>query len=289
MADTPANAAQIDYWNDVAGTNWTELQEQLDAQLLPFAEAVMEAAAPAPGERGLDVGCGCGATTLELGRRVGADGAAVGIDISTVMRDKARARARAAGLGAVRFERADAQTHAFTPASFDLMISRFGVMVFDDPPAAFTNLHRALKPGGRLAFICWQAGAANPWMLLPTMAVMQHVPIEAPADPLAPGPFAFADAGRVRGILEQAGFVEVQTERYERDMVVGGGPGIEDALRLLLRLGPASRALAQADGATRVAAMESVRAVLAPYRTESGVRMSSAAWIVTARAKGGNR
>jgi ubiquinone/menaquinone biosynthesis C-methylase UbiE len=284
MSETRANTAQIDYWNDLAGNNWTDMQEQLDSQLLPYAEAVFGAAAVKPGEHGIDVGCGCGATTLELARRVGPGGEALGIDVSSVMLERARSRAREAGLANARFECADAQTHPFTPARFDLLISRFGVMFFDDPPTAFNNLRRALKPGGRLAFVCWQAGASNPWMLLPTMAVMQHVTIEAPADPLAPGPFAFADVERVRGILEQAGFTNVKADAFLRDMVVGGGPDVEDALRMLMRLGPASRALAQVDAATRKAAIDAVREVLAPFQTADGVRMASAAWVVTARA-----
>src|SRR5262249_38336345 len=148
----------------------------------------------------LDVGCGCGDSTVDLARRVAPDGTVVGMDISAVMLERARQTAREQGVNA-RFEHADAQTHAFAPASFDVLFSRFGVMFFADPTAAFANLRSALRPGGKLAFVCWQSLAENPWMLVPLGAAFQIIPPPPMPAPDAPGPFAFADQSRVRSIL----------------------------------------------------------------------------------------
>ena len=171
---TEPNAEQVRYWNEVAGPRWVRFQEGLDRQLAALAEAALGRAAPAPGEAVLDVGCGCGATTLELGRRVGGSGRALGVDISRPMLERARARAQAAG-GAGRLRRGRRADGEFEAGAFDLLFSRFGVMFFTDPAAAFANLRRALRPGGRVAFLCWQRFADNPWMLVPLGAVAQHV------------------------------------------------------------------------------------------------------------------
>jgi ubiquinone/menaquinone biosynthesis C-methylase UbiE len=285
MSGQPANAQQIEYWNATAGPKWVELQRQLDEQLEPYGAAVATAAAVAPGESVLDVGCGCGGTSLDLGRRVGPRGAVLGIDISDIMLARARETTARAGVANVKFERADAQVHAFARDSFDVVYSRFGVMFFDDSVAAFRNLRTGLKRGGRLGFICWQSAADNPWMSLPTLAVMQHVPVEVPADPHAPGPFAFADSARVKSILESAGFREVRHEELRRDVTVGGAGDLESALAFILRMCPASKALAEADAKTRAAATDAVRASMTPFqRQDGGVAMPSAAWIVTARS-----
>jgi len=147
---TGPNAEQITYWNEQGGPRWVELQEALDRQLASFGRIVMDRLAIGSGERVLDVGCGCGETSLEIGRRVGTKGSVVGADISTVMLERARERGR--GVANVEFLVADAQTHAFAPASFDVVFSRFGVMLFADPRTAFATLAHALKPGGRLGF-----------------------------------------------------------------------------------------------------------------------------------------
>jgi len=174
---TDPNAEQVRHWNEVAGPRWVLFQERLDRELAVFAEAVLERAKPAAGEAALDIGCGCGATTLELGRRVGAKGRALGVDVSRPMLERARARAAAAGAAQVAFLAADAQTAPLEPAAFDLLVSRFGVMFFTDPTAAFANLRRALRPGGRVTFVCWQKIADNPWLLVPLGAVAQELPL----------------------------------------------------------------------------------------------------------------
>src|SRR6185295_18725648 len=177
-----------------------------------------------------------------------------------------------------------AQVAPLARAGFDALYSRFGVMFFEDPAAAFRNLRRALRRGGRLGFICWQTPAENPWMSVPTLTVMQYVPMEIPTDPQAPGPYAFADAERVAGILESAGFADVKVEDVRRDLVVGGGGDLETALGFILRMCPAAKALAAADEQTRRAAADAVRASMAPYERGGAVHMASAAWLFTARS-----
>lgn len=278
------NAEQIKYWNDLAGPRWAAQAEMLDRQIGPLGERTMERAGFAAGERVLDVGCGCGSTAIEIARRVGPSGRVVGIDLASPMLDVAREAVRRAGAANVDLLNADAQTHRFAPASFDVLFSRFGVMFFADPRAAFANLREALRLGGRLAFLCWQALPLNPWMAVPLAAVLQHVAPPAPPEPGAPGPFAFADSGRVRGLLEGAGFAGVAFESLNEKLSVAGGHDLDAAVDVLLQLGPAAALLRDASEDVRVKIAPAVRTALAPYFTPGdGLRMDSAAWIVTAQ------
>ncbi len=279
-ADGP-NAQQIEYWNEQAGPNWVAGKAGIDELIGPLGRVAIERAAPAPGETVLDVGCGTGQTALELGRRVGAEGSVVGLDISAPMLERAREDARAAGLSQVRFANADAQTHTFDERC-DLVYSRFGVMFFADPPAAFRNLSGALAGRGRVVFVCWQGVDRNAWVREIVAAVAKHVEMPPPADPAAPGPFSFADGGRVREILRDAGLADVSLEPHEQPLVLGGGRGLDEAVEQLLRVGPASRLLADASDEARIAAAASVREVLEPNQGPNGVSLGSACWIVSA-------
>jgi SAM-dependent methyltransferase len=286
---TPAtagpNAEQVAYWNLQGGPKWVTFQSLLDEQIAPLGLATMDRARIAPGERALDVGCGCGQTTLQLAERVGASGSVTGVDISTPMLARARERAAEQGLRNLRFLEADAQEAKLGEAAFELVFSRFGVMFFADPKAAFANLCRSLVPGGRVAFVCWQELARNPWMAVPMRAAAQHVTLPAPAAPDAPGPLAFADPGRVRGILTGAGFREIAIEPLEGLIVVGGaGSSLEQAAAFLLQAGPLARALRDAPAAPLDRIAEAVREAIAPHATPNGVRMGYGAWVVCARA-----
>ena len=281
-----SNAEMLKYWNEAAGPVWTAYEERLDAQLAPIGARGRERAALQPGERVLDIGCGCGATTLDAARSVGSSGVATGVDISRPMLARAAERARSLGLGQARFECADAQTHPFASAAVDAVISRFGVMFFDDPKAAFANLARATKRGGRLVFVCWQSIAANPWMALPMIAAMQHITIERPTDPTAPGPFAFADGERVSGILAKAGWAGINVHSLELQLSVGGGASLAEAADFMMELGPTAQPLKDADAATRERVRAAITEAIAPYATDGGVKMGSAAWVITARAGG---
>ena len=280
MQATGPNAEQIEYWNVQVGSKWLAENARLDAMLAPLGLAALDRAKPGNGERVLDVGCGVGQTSLQLAARVGPTGSVLGVDISAPMLARARERARAEKLANVNFENADAQTYAFTPESVDLVFSRFGVMFFADPVAAFANIARALRPGGRLAFVCWQAFAQNPWMRDAVAAIAKHVQLAAPAAPDAPGPFAFADAARVRAILERAGFRAAAQEPLVGEITLG--QTIDEALAFMTEIGPAGNALRDATESQRAAASAAIRETLAAHVTSSGVRMAFAAWIITA-------
>jgi SAM-dependent methyltransferase len=273
------NASQVEYWNDVAGPNWVASQASRDIELAPWGLKAMEALAPGQGERIIDVGCGCGATTLELARRVGPAGEVLGADVSTPMLALARHRAEAEGLAQARFVEADAQTHAFEPA--DGVFSRFGVMFFADPVAAFANLRSAMRREGRLAFVCWRPMDLNAWVSVPMSAVVRLLPEPPPAaTPGAPGPFAFADPDRVRGILTEAGWREIEIVAHDLNTSWGD---LDASARTSLTIGPVAGAVrANPQLADQMA--EAVRAALAPYETPNGVMLDSSAWVVRAAA-----
>ena len=273
------NAAQIDYWNAVAGETWARFQDQLDRQIESLGDRAAKALEPRAGERLLDIGCGCGQTSVALARRVGPDGAVLGVDISKPMLDVARARPVPVGAATPAFARVDAQTGELGVAAFDAAFSRFGVMFFADPTAAFANIRHALKPGGRLAFVCWRPFAQNLWMRLPMEAAAPFLPPAPPMDPFAPGPFAFADSQRVRAILTDAGWGSIDVDPF--DALIGGGT-VDEALNLAFRVGPLGAALRDNPGSVE-AVTDAVRAVLTAHHTPRGVLMPAAVWVVSAR------
>ncbi len=280
----PANAEQIRYWNEAAGPTWVKYQDSLDLQLAELGKHAMDRGRIGDGQRVLDIGCGCGDTTLDIAGRVGSAGSVTGIDVSALMLERGRATAATTGLDNVRFDEADAQTSAFSPAAFDVLYSRFGVMFFEDPDAAFANLRGSLVDGGRLSFVCWQKREENPWMTLPVMAAMRHVTIDMPASPHAPGPFAFGDSERVRGILERAGFTDTEFEDHRRTVVMGGGGTLEEAVDFASRVGPVARVLNSHPPEVREAVMADLCEVFAPYYRGDGLYVESATWMVTGRA-----
>jgi SAM-dependent methyltransferase len=272
------NDEQIALWNEETGRRWTEQQERLDRLIAPFGDEAMRVAAVKEGERLLDVGCGCGDTTLSLARAVGADGFVLGVDVSAPM--LARAQERAVGVSNVRFERADASV-APLGGPHDLIYSRFGVMFFSDPAAAFAHLRGALKPGGRMAFACWRAFAENPWVSVATLAAMRVLgPPKVAPDPHAPGPFAFADADRVRAILDVAGFSRIAIAPYDAVMKVGDD--LDDAMTTTLQVGPVSALMRGVEDDQRAAVTAAVRDALSACVGPGGVMMTGATWIVSA-------
>jgi SAM-dependent methyltransferase len=278
-----ANADQIAYWNDLAGQKWVRYQTMLDRQLDELGAIAMGVARLASGEAVLDVGCGCGSSTLELGRRVGPPGRAVGLDISRPMLQLARQRSRTERVPNATFLEADAQMHAFRP-EFDVLFSRFGVMFFEDPVAAFTNLHGAIRRGARVAFVCWQALQHNEWMLRPMMAAFEHITLDSPPSPDAPGPFAFARPERVEGILGAAGYRNVVLRALEVDLTIGGGLPMTETVSFLLEMGPLGRVLTGAPYDLKAKVSESVKDAIAPHASHDGVKMKGAVWVVTADA-----
>jgi len=275
---------QSAYWNDEAGPRWVALQERLDALFMSLTATAIDFAAPRAGDRVVDIGCGCGATLLELSPRVGAKGKVLGVDISRVMLERARQRVEAQGLGNTILLRADASTHAFEPATFDLAFSRFGVMFFDDSVRGFAAIRRALRPGGRLAFLTWRRLSDSPWFLVPYLAAKPLLPPQPPADPEAPGPFRFADPDILRRILSDAGFSAVDVIPHDSMLQLAGPGELARAVDLALQIGPVSRALATVDAGVKAAATAAIRAELATHDSAQGIALSAGNWLVSARA-----
>jgi SAM-dependent methyltransferase len=280
VAPGTPNAEQVEFWQ-TEGRAWLALEERHEAMVRPFGARALAAAAARPGERVLDVGCGCGGTTLELGRQVAPDGFAFGIDVSVPMLERARQRAGQAELDNVSFAKADAQVHDFAGESFDLAFSQFGVMFFADPTAAFANIGRAMRLGGRLAFVCWQPLERNDWMLVPGMAIVGvGVPLP-PTEPGAPGPYQLADRDYLGGVLDTAGYQAIEIAGYEAPLTIGGGGNLDQAVDYL-RNGTGRSLLEQVDDSTVARAVAAARTALAPYETPDGVVLPAATWIVTA-------
>jgi SAM-dependent methyltransferase len=279
LAPTVPNGRLCGEWNVATGRRWLERHEAVDRQIAPFGRRAMDRANIRPGQRILDVGCGRGETTLELTRRASDSGFVMGVDISHLLLKTARQLARASGLTNVQFEQADAQNFQFIPESSDLVFSRFGIMFFDDPEAAFGNLRSALRSGGLLTFVCWPAPRDNQFMMIPLAAAARHITLPEPGDPDAPGPFAFADPERVRRILSRSGFSEIQTDRVIEK--VGGGT-LDETASMLLQLGPLNSILDSIDERTRSAILADIRSALTDFESSGRVLLDAAAWLVTA-------
>ena len=283
-ARTTPNAQQVEYWNSAVAQTWVRLQTRLDQLFHPLTQVALESAAPQPGERAIDVGCGCGATVLELARRVGPGGRVLGIDISEPMLDLARRRAAEAGHTQATLVRADMSTYAFAPHECDLAFSRFGVMFFADPVAAFANLRGALKPSGRLVFVCFRSLSENAWVREPLSAVKDLLPPSPPPGPEEPGQFAFADPDRVRRILGEAGFHDISFTRHDPVMQLAGPGGAEQAAELSSQIGPIARALIGAPEALRTAVRDALAAAFRQHDGPDGIALAGANWIVAAKA-----
>ncbi|MGN8110072.1 class I SAM-dependent methyltransferase [Paraburkholderia sp. 22098] len=279
------NAYQVADWNGQSGKRWVANQARLDAMASVFGQAAIEAAAPVTVERVLDVGCGAGASSLALAARVGPEGQVLGVDISEPLIGRARALAPQ-GTPAL-FQVADASSAELPEGAFDILFSRFGVMFFDDPTAAFAHMRRALRPGGRVAFVCWRGAAENAWVRLPMGAIKGILPSSAPPDPEAPGPFSFGDRGRVSRILTAAGFTDIAIAPFDASVPFGEGgtrdAAIDDAVKMTLEVGPLSRVVADQPDDIRARASAAVRAAFAGLTGERSVMIDGAAWIVTAR------
>jgi ubiquinone/menaquinone biosynthesis C-methylase UbiE len=271
MRVDPSNADALRSWDGDDGAYWTEHDEIFDRSVAGYDAALLAQLRPA--DRVLDVGCGTGSITRAAARRVGPAGGAVGIDLSSAMLALAERRAAAEGLGTVRFVHGDAQAHDFTPASFDTAVSRNGVMFFGDPVAAFANIARALRPGGRLAVLVWQPLAANEWMTSLMRTVNGSVPH---AGATRTGPFSFGDPARVRAVLADAGFTGITVTGLAES--IWFGPDAGRAYRFFAGLGPVRAALAGADPGVA----ERLRELVASRAGPDGVRFGSAMWLVTA-------
>ena len=274
------NVEQAEYWDGVGGEHWVAEQARYDRMSGGFGDRVVEMLSPRPGERVLDVGCGNGALSLAIGPLVAPEGTVVGLDISGPMLAEATRRARAAGLENVRFERGDAQVHGLPEAGFDAFVSRFGVMFFDDPQAAFANLARSLRSGGRVVFACWRELTANEWLMVPVAAALTHMPMPDLGKLGGPGPFSLAEPDHVRSILDGAGLAGVGVEDFRCPMWLGAT--VDDTVAFMQGTDMAATLLADVDDDVAAAAWEAVRSALAPHAGRDGVVLGGAAWLVTA-------
>ena len=276
------NADQIAYWNGPGGQHWANRQASQDVMLAPVSDILIDRAKAKMGERIVDVGCGCGSTSMVLARQIGPAGDILAIDISAPM--LARARQLAPAGARIDFVLADATVYPFDPASFNLVVSRFGVMFFADPALSFANLRKALRPSGRLAFACWREPRENPFFMAPLQAVYKHAPRLPQLGPEDPGPFSFASEPRVHRVLGAAGFTGIAMERCDLALDIAVGRGLDAAVESALEIGPAARALAEQSPEVRTAATNSIREALAPFLKGQSVPLPAAIWIVTANA-----
>ncbi|MFD1156470.1 class I SAM-dependent methyltransferase [Roseovarius aestuarii] len=275
------NTDQSEYWR--SAQQWVDCQDQLDVLMQPVLDRLLAETNLQPRERVLDIGCGTGASSMAAAGIVGTGGHVTGADISQIMLDRARDRAAQAGMGNIDFIAGDAQTHPFDDAAFDRVISRFGVMFFDDSVAAFRNIARTLKPGGTMVFLAWSGLAGNPWFSIPAKAAIDVVGAPAPSDPRAPGPMAFQERAYVEDILTAAGWQEVATTETKLDLTPAGT--VSDIAAFATRLGPASRIIKDMGGSDAAAAQieAAVATAMAPYETSSGVRVPATLNLVRAR------
>ena len=271
---------QADYWNEDGGNRWLNHLAWLEIMLAPLGDAMLNRAAARAGEAILDVGCGGGKLASRLAATVGTQGSVLAVDVSAMLID--RARMDYGKTPALSFRLADAATADIGRGRFDLVCSRFGVMFFADPLAAFINVARAMKPGARLVFICWQGKDRNPWMFEPAGAAFEHVPAPPPPAPEDPGPFSFGNPDRVRGILDAAGFNGISIEPLTGSLNMGR---VDHALEFVSTMGPAAQPLAEAAPDARARAIAAVRTVLAARDTPDGVQMPYATWIVCANKR----
>jgi len=285
MSKTPlVDRLEPEDWSGAMGDKWLANLEQFEGMIAPIGAALMKHAGFAQGERVLDAGCGAGATSIEIARRVGARGAVLGLDISRALIDKAAGRVRDANIGNVSFRCADAATVQLDAPPFDRLFSRFGLMFFPEPAVAFTNLHRLLRSGARSDFSVWAPARENAWVAQIMAIVGQHIDLPAPA-PHAPGPFAFDDPDYLRGILGQAGFESVQVDTWQGDQLVGG-TGASPAAAATFALGVMSfgELLDEANPAAREKARGQLVELFQQHQTRAGIAMPAKAFLVTARA-----
>jgi len=279
MTDNIANLEQAEEWDGERGDHWVNYADHYDSLMQRVTPRLMEAAAVGPSERVLDVGCGSGSTTLSAARAA-TSGSALGVDLSAAMLRDAERRARAEGIDNVRFEQADVQVHPFAPAAFDLAISRFGVMFFEDPVAAFTNVASGIRPGGRFVFVCWQERDPNEWVTIPVGAALTVVPPPNPRPADAPGPFSLAEPDRIRRLLTDAGLVDVDVREVAERILLGANAA--EAIAFWQGTGTARVLLDDVDAETERRAVDAVRGALRPHEAREGIWLDSAAWLVTA-------
>jgi len=273
------NADMLAFWNGKGGDTWVTRQGHTDITLTPVTDALLAFAAPRAGERVVDIGCGCGAPTLEFARAVGPSGRVTGLDISRPMLAEGERRASVAGIANIDWRQDDPATS--TLDEYDLLSSAFGVMFFGDRVAAFTNMRRGAAPYARMALVCWRTLAENPWMEVPMTAAAQHLPPRPKPLPNAPGMFAFADPEHVTEVLTAAGWAPPRFEKLDMDLDIAAGRGLEEAVIQSIRIGAVNSGLRDQPPVVVSAVAAALREALAPYADGAGVRLPGAMWLIS--------
>lgn len=272
------NADMLAFWNGRGGETWVARQAHTDTTLAPVTDALLAFAAPRTGDRVVDIGCGCGAPTLDLARAVGPTGRVVGFDISAPMLAEGDRRAREGGATHVDWRHADPATAALD--AYDLLVSAFGVMFFGDPVAAFGNMRRSAAPGARMALVCWRSLAENPWMEVPMAAVARHLPPRPKSPPNAPGMFAFADPEHVTAVLTSAGWAPPRFEKLDASLDIAAGRGLEEAVVQSTQIGAVGSWLRNQPAEVVASAVASLREALASHAEGGSVRLPGAMWLI---------
>ncbi len=270
-------AEQAAAWNGPVGQGWLASYARIERAIAEVGNIALAAASARSGERAIDVGCGTGGTTAALAEAVGPTGHVLGVDISEVLVDAARSKR----VSNTTFVVGDAAAHPFEPASYDLVFSRVGVMFFGDPVAAFRNFQQALKPTGRLAFVCWRTPQENPWGLVPVRAAAPHLPPIPRPGPEDPGQYSFGDRTRVERILKESGFTSVTLEPLDRPIWMAAD--VAEVVANAGRFGPMARAFAEATPEQADKARAAIAEAITPHRTAEGVMMPGACWLVRAK------
>lgn len=277
------NSDEIDYWNGPQGRNWVKKNRLTDIMYQPFGDKLIECANLVSGEQILDIGCGCGTTTLKLAELVAPGGGVTALDISILMLSIAEEKTKSTA-APVRLVNADAETYDLEPAFFDVMFSQFGLMFFANSKPAFANFHRALKPGGRIVFVCWRGPEHNPWFMAPFEAIRHFMPeMDAPRAGAPASAFAFASKELLEKILRDVGFMDVRFEIFDTKVTMGDG-NLDACVNYIAAFsGPVAAIIRSAGEAATPAILETLGSAMAPYHSENSVELPSSAWIVSAR------
>ena len=275
------NKNQRDFWSGKGGDIWVERQNAMDTMLSPLGEAALNKLNLNEGENVLDIGCGCGHTTLNIAKRISPDGQVTGLDISKPMLKRAKESANEMSISNASFNCVDVQTDDIGEEVYSAAFSRFGVMFFEDPIAAFRNINKSLITGASLSFVCWQSPALNPWQSLFIEAVKKYVDLPSPP-PRSPSPFAFMESEYVSSILEESNFQNIMIEGHEAEVNMFSGRSLSDSVKDYISINPVvSGMLKDSTEQEKTEIINSAIEAFFPYYSAKGLMFPSATWLVT--------
>ena len=280
MGNFDKSSAVQSYWNEDGGRKWSENIDIVESMIAPISDRLIEKISASEGDKVLDIGCGGGITSIKLANLVGATGTVIGIDVSETILNIARSRG--AGINNLQFIHRDAASARLGDNKFDIITSRFGVMFFDNPVLAFKNLHAALKPTGRMVFLCWRKIQENPSMAEPARIALEVLSPPAATDipdPTAPGPFSLSNPAHLTTILQASGFNNIELQEVDASLPMGN---IDEAIAYSMKMGPASQIIKSATGQKKEKVAAAIRKTFRKYTAHNRVKVPSATWIVSA-------